>query len=147
MKNTILTVVGVLAIGVFLWWAGSLSSSDPETLAARGLHWHTKIDIFVKGESIEVPANIGLIGGHNPIHTHDEEPGVIHLEFDGKVTYADTELGNFFKIWNKEFSSTQLFEYVNGEEGVVSMTVNGEVNTEFEKYQMKDGDEVVISFE
>ena len=59
----------------------------------------------------------------------------------------DTRLDNFFKVWGKEFSSNQIFEYTNGPEGNISMTVNGELNTEYENYEMKDGDKIVIQYE
>ena len=147
MKKTVLFVGGIVAVGAFLWWAGSIEPNDPNVLAARGLHSHSKIEIFIEGEKIDIPAGIGLVGGHNPIHSHDGEPGVIHMEFDGRVTFKDVELGNFFKIWKREFSKEQLFENVSGEKGVVSMLVNGEESLEFEKYQMKDGDEITIRFE
>ncbi|MBL1434231.1 hypothetical protein COB87_001495 [Candidatus Wolfebacteria bacterium] len=147
MKSILITIAGFATIVGLLWWAGSAGANDPDVLSTNGIHWHPELEIYIEGEKFEIPANIGLVGGHSPMHTHTGEPGIIHMEFDGRVTLKDTELGNFFDIWKKDFSSTQIFENINGEEGSVFMTVNGEENLEFETYQMKEGDKIVVRFE
>lgn len=120
--------------------------NDP-IISKNGIHYHPEIEIYIYGEKQEISANIGLVGGHNPIHTHDAD-GIIHLEFGNVIVRnSDTHLGNFFKIWNKDFNSNQIFEHLNGPDGNVSMTVNGEPNLEFENYPMKDGDKIVIKYE
>ena len=138
MKNFIsIAVAAVLLFSGAIWWSNSLSSDDLSIITQSGLHWHPLLEIYVKGEKIEIPQNIGLAGVHSPIHTHDDLP-IIHMEFSGKVTEEDTKLGNFFKVWGKEFLSF-------GER--VTMTVNGQENTEFENYQMRDGDKIEIRYE
>jgi len=138
MKNFIsIAVAAVLLFLGAIWWSNSLSSDDLSIITQSGLHWHPLLEIYVKGEKIEIPQNIGLAGVHSPIHTHDDLP-IIHMEFSGKVTEEDTKLGNFFKVWGKEFLSF-------GER--VTMTVNGQENTEFENYQMRDGDKIEIRYE
>ena len=138
MKNFIsIAVAAVLLFLGAIWWSNSLSSDDLSIITQSGLHWHPLLEIYVKGEKIEIPQNIGLAGVHSPIHTHDDLP-IIHMEFSGKVTEEDTKLGNFFKVWGKEFLSF-------GER--VTMTVNGQENTEFEDYQMHDGDKIEIRYE
>ena len=147
MKNILLIGVGVAILLVGgVWWSKSLSSSDPNLVSATGLHWHPQIEIYIKGERKQIPANVGIGAVHNPLHTHADMP-IIHMEFDGKVTLDDTRLGNFFDVWGKEFNADQIFEYQNGPDGMLRMFVNGAENTEFENYHMRDGDRIEIRYE
>lgn len=144
-KNTI--AIGILIIvvaGGLIGWSKMLqnkqattASTDPTIAAVNGLHWHPQLEIYVKGEKQNIPDNIGLVGGHKPIHTHDDVP-IVHMEFQGKVTKDDTKLGEFFAVWGKkseDFGQT------------VTMTVNGKPNTELMDYQMKDGDKIELRYE
>ena len=137
--KSILSIIGVVVILMVggAWWSKSLQSKDPEGVATNGIHWHPKLMIYVKGEPFNIPSNIGLAGTHQPIHTHDDLP-IIHLEFGGRVTKSDVQLGKFFRSWGKDF--TELGK-------TVRMTVNGEENTEFENYEMKDGDNIELRYE
>ena len=122
---------------------------EVELVSRSGLHWHPKLEIYIKGEKVELEDGIGLGVVEKPMHTHTEDyrEGVVHMEFSGRVTAEQTRLGNFFDIWGKKFSSSQLFDRVNGDEGVVRMKVNGIENTEYENYEMKDTDRIEIRFE
>ena len=145
----LLTVV-IFIGGIFLLSRGNSSSvPDEEIVERNGLHWHPKLTITIKGERQEIPANIGLGAVHEKIHTHDEDAkdGVVHMEMQGLVTKDDTKLGNFFRIWGKEFTSVQIFDKANGSDGTVKLLVNGAENTEFGNYLMKDGDNLEIRYE
>jgi hypothetical protein len=131
--------IGVLAL--FVAMVGTLgyvlqtpTVSSDEIVSQNGLHWHARLTVRVNGEVMNIPANIGLGTVHNPIHTHDDEPGLIHLEFGGKVMQSDLMLGKFFDVWKKDLGTA------------ASMTVNGVENSEFEQYHMKDGDVIEISY-
>lgn len=139
-KLFIITSVVILILLTWTVWSKSLVSKNPDTLAINGLHWHSTLEIYMKEEKVEIPANIGLIGGHNPIHTHDEDSaqGVIHMEFGGLVKKSDTRLGQFFNIWNKDIGSF-------GQN--MKMTVNGIENVEFANYEMRDGDKIELRYE
>lgn len=147
-KNKVLWIVGILAIGTFVYFVYSSNSSssitkdpyDSELISKSGIHWHTELSIYVKGEKVEIPANIGLGAVHNPIHTHDEDVqrGIIHLEFLSAVRGRDTKLGGFFRAWNKDIESFG---------SNMKMTVNGVDNVEFGNYYMKDGDKIEIRYE
>ena len=146
----IFLTIAILIGGVFFLSKSSNSSiPSDQVVASNGLHWHPKLTIYIKGQKQEIPANIGIGATHQKIHTHDEDAkdGVVHMEMQGVVTKDDTKLGNFFRIWGKEFSSTQIFDKKNGSDGNVKMTVNGKENTEFTNYQMKDGDQIEIKYE
>src|SRR3989344_1376127 len=107
MKNiaTKWWIVGavVLIVGLF-GWSKLLQSTDPDVIAQKGIHWHPRLEIFVKGERVEIPQNIGIAAVHAPMHTHDDLP-IIHLEFGGVVREEDLVLGNFFRNWGKDMRS------------------------------------------
>jgi len=117
--------------------SGNVSSNDPNVVATNGIHWHPQLEIFVKGEKVEIPQNIGIGVTHQPVHTHDDLP-IIHLEFSGVVKREDIVLGQFFKNWGKDMRSFGTN---------MRMTVNGIENTEYENYQMKDGDTIELRYE
>jgi len=147
-----LLTLSILVGAVFLLSGNSnVKSSIPkdQIVAENGIHWHPKLLISIQGKKQEIPANIGIGAVHQKIHTHpeDNKEGVVHMEMQGIVTKEDTKLGNFFKIWGKEFNSTQIFDKENGKEGKVVMLVNGKKNMEFENYHMRDGDIIEIRYE
>ncbi len=132
----------VLSIGLIVWakanQTAQISSGDGNLISMSGIHTHPQLSIFVKGEPIVIPQSIGLAGAvHQPMHTHDDVP-IIHLEFPARVTKDDTRLGKFFAVWGKDFREFGQ---------MVTMTVNGEPNTELENYQMKDGDKIILNYE
>jgi hypothetical protein len=149
-------IIGILAIVILVgggvWWSKSIQSKptqekvESDILTQTGLHWHTLLEIYVRGEKQTIPADIGIGGefstypmGMAPIHTHsDANQGTIHLEFDGVVKKEDTTLGQFFKSWNKNINSFGTLS---------SMTVNGVENSDPVSYEMKDGDKIVLRYE
>lgn len=139
MKNII--VVGIVAFCILVGgaWLSSrpTASADPNIIAQKGIHWHPTLEIYVGGEQLEIPQDIGLVGAHSPIHTHDDLP-VIHLEFGGVVTREDIQLQKFFDVWGKD-----VYEF--GEN--VTMTANGVERSELGAYEMQDGDAIVLMYE
>jgi hypothetical protein len=49
-------------------------------------------------------------------------------------------------VWGKNFNSSCIFEYCNGPDGKLTMTVNGKENFEFERYVMHDKDQIIIKY-
>ena len=132
-------IVFILALGVFLQSTEQKEETRDESLVSqKGLHYHADLAIIVKGKRVDVPPNTGLVGGHNPMHTHDGEPNIIHMEFPGIVRADDLMLGEFFKVWKKDMRSFGAN---------MKMTVNGKENTEFENYHMKDKDKIELQYE
>lgn len=146
-----LVTIAILVGGALLMSGGKkpITVSPEEVIATKGLHWHPKLTITINGKNQDLPANIGLGAVHKKIHTHDTDAkdGVVHIEAEGVVTKDDTKLGNFFKIWGKEFTSNKIFDKTNNSEKKVKMTVNGKGNKDFENYLMKDGDQIEIRYE
>ena len=121
------------------------------------IHWHPKLKIIIKGEEQFIPQGIGINIGNNmdneisgmrmaPTHTHESD-GTIHLENNRPWQKPETlTLGYFFKVWGKNFNSSCIFEYCNGENGHLKMAVNGNENFEFDRYIMHDKDEIIIEY-
>lgn len=136
-KAIILVIVILVALIGASYWSKSLQSKDQDVISTRGIHYHPTLEIFVNGEAVEIPQNVGLTGTHSPIHTHEDLP-IVHLEFDGLVRRDDVKLKNFFTVWGRDINSF-------GEN--VSMTVNGETSELFGEYEMRDGDKIELRYE
>lgn len=137
-KIALIVIIIGGSIGAFVWYLMTRPSIPEEEILSRsGLHWHPELAIFVKGEKVEMPTNIGLGAVHNPIHTHDPS-GVIHLEFPGVVRKDNVKLVRFFEVWGKDF-----MEFGSS----IRMAVNGEENIELQNYVMKDGDKIELRYE
>jgi len=101
---------------------------------AGPVHIHAHLAILVDGRAQPVPLGIGIpkpqidSSGGEPfvvggscfywLHSHATD-GVIHIESPDQRTYT---LGNWFDIWGKPLSTTQ----VGGDSGVVFAYVNGQ---------------------
>ncbi len=139
-----LAVIAVAAVGGLIWYIATRPPTpESDIISKTGFHWHPELIIYVKGVKQEIPANIGLPAGmgavHQPIHTHDDsDRGIIHMEFEGLVLKQNTTLGQFFKNWGKDINSF-------GEN--MKMTVNGQENTDYENYIMRDNDQIIIYYE
>lgn len=140
-------VVAVGAIGFGVWDLASRPTVPESAVVSRnGLHWHPQLSIVVKGEPKALSTNLGIGAIHNPIHTHEDLP-ILHLEFTGKVTQDQLQVGQFFRVWGKQFSSTCILDWCNGVDGTVRMTVNGQENMDFDRYVMQDKDQIEIRFD
>lgn len=154
-KKFLWFVLLATVISVLWWWLQSAPKASPDEAATSdlrsciqhtnvGMHIHPQLVITIKGEQQTLPVNIGITPScMRPVHTHDDS-GKIHLEFQQQ---RDVKLGEFFEVWDKQFSSSCIFEHCNGSEGTVRMRVNGEETTQFESYIMHDGDHIEIIYE
>ncbi len=106
------------------------------------LHIHSKLEILINGKKEAIPANIGVLPGTlRPIHTHDTS-GEIHIE---GPCQRDFTLGDFFKIWNKQFNRECIFEHC-ANNGSLEFKVNGLSNSDFQDYKMKNEDIISIIY-
>ena len=142
-KIAIWSLTGIVAVTALsgIGWYIATRPPVPESdiISRNGFHWHPKLTIYVKGVKQEIPANIGIGSVHESIHTHDDsDQGIVHMEFQGLVIKQDTTLGQFFKNWGKDMRSFGAN---------MKMTVNGQENTEYENYMMKDKDKIELNFE
>lgn len=118
------------------------TGADDQVVSETGVHWHTELAIIIKGQSQPLPPNLS----GNDIGTQDSS-GKIHWGPSGRVTQRQLRLGVVFQTWGQPFSSTQILDKQNGPDGTVRMTVNGQSNTEFDNYVIRDGDKIEIRYE
>jgi len=150
-------IVIVLIIGYFMFFnngseekpiivPGDDISINLDEVPKRAIHWHPTLTVIINGDANTIPANLGgRPGAHLPIHTHDTT-GKLHME-SNRPTPETVILGYFFdRIYGKTFNSNCIYDECNGPEGSMTMTVNGEPNFKFDKYVMKDNDNIVIEF-
>ena len=95
-------------------------------LAQEGsaLHIHQHIDLSINGQSVAIPADIGinqLEGFISPIHTHDPS-GLIHVESN---VVRDFTLGQFFDIWGVRFTASCIGGYCADAMHTLKVYANG----------------------
>ena len=119
-----------------LWFLASCGTDDtPAPTAALGghgqpvdgiacgperidYHIHAHLTLYVDGQSVPVPAKIGITTTClYLLHTHDGT-GVLHIESPIK---RDFTLGQFFDIWGQSLGPKTLL----GHDGAVLAFVNG----------------------
>jgi hypothetical protein len=112
-----------------------------------GQHRHIRVWLYVGGEEVEVPANIGYDEGRgvaSPLHTHDVT-GTLHVES------ADAEweptLGEFFDSWGLRLSSTCIGGNCAADELALRVFVDGEeVEGNPRDIPLADQSAIVVTF-
>ncbi|MEK7118384.1 MAG: hypothetical protein AAB869_02130 [Patescibacteria group bacterium] len=139
---------GVLAvISMIAYLAISAPRISPtEFESTTGIHWHTRVAIKINGENITIPNKIGLGVIHNPIHTHEEGDGTVHMEFEGRVRADDIRLEKFFAVWGKEWIATSFMGLPINNEHSLSMKVDGILSTEYGRLLMQDKQMIEIDY-
>jgi len=77
---------------------------DREMLA---VHYHSHVDVIVRGVRVEVPAGIGIDAAKHlisPLHTHDTT-GIVHIESAEDIPFT---LAQLFTEWGQPLNSTQV---------------------------------------
>lgn len=138
-------LIGIALLG-YIAYSGTFSvlgqRAAPEIINKDVImHIHPKIEIFIDGQQITIPANIGIdpklwknrtlehygmpmpemqeMPYMSPLHTHDTS-GVIHVESTANRVYT---LGEFFDVWGVQFNETCIFDRCSNSNTV--MLVNG----------------------
>ena len=91
------------------------------------MHEHTNLQIFVHGEPVAIPTEIGIDrSGAQPyvasLHTH-EDSGTIHIESSVSRTFT---LGEFFDIWGVRLTPSCMGGYCNDETNRLRVFVAGQ---------------------
>ena len=71
------------------------------------VHYHSHIDLMVRGERVPVPALIGIDSPQrriSPLHTHDLT-GIVHIESAEDIPFT---LGQFFTEWGQPLDATRV---------------------------------------
>ncbi len=132
-------------------WPPEYSELDArvETLDLPGgfgedYHIHVLLSVFVDGEQVEVPANIGIPpgGGHVPLHTHTPD-GVVHVEAPGPHPY---HLKDIFTVWGVRFDGERIGGVAGTADGPLTVFVNGnELTDDPGAYEFEDRDNIVVA--
>ena len=112
--------------------------------AGDAQHEHANLQVFVEGQPVAVPVDIGLDGDtHASLHTHEEE-GVIHVE---SQTEHDFTLGEFFDVWGVRLNSTCLGGYcATGAERLQVFVDGEEVAGNRRNVALDDETVIVVAF-
>lgn len=122
-----------------------LQALDLPPVGDQSYHVHALLHVYVDGEPVTVPANIGIDsseGIESSLHTHDTS-GVIHMEAVHPYPYT---LGDFFEVWGVRFSGTQLGAYTNSGSKTVQVYVNGHQIGDPTSYVLKADDNIVVAY-
>jgi len=115
-------------------------------LPAEGgaLHHHDLLQIYVHGESIPVPPDIGLTSSAGaPMHTHDAT-GVMHLESNQPFDFT---LGDFFDVWGVLLTDRCIGGYCSNGSDQLRVYVNGkQVTTDITKIALTQHEDVVVTY-
>jgi hypothetical protein len=112
--------------------------------AGEALHTHSRLELYVHGLKVPVPAQIGISSDlTSPLHTHDAS-GVIHVESSKQ---QDFTLGEFFDIWGVRLTDSCLGAYCNGDEGSLRVFVSGKgFDGRIRNLRLQDETEIVVTF-
>ncbi len=142
------TLPGVLT-GAPPWPANAADLSarlEKMDLPAPGgaMHIHAHLDVFVDGNPVEVPGDIGLGPGvESSIHTHSTD-GVIHMEAASAATFT---LGEFFDVWGVRFTPTCIGGSCASGDQKLELFVDGKPYTgDPAGLALGDHQEVVVAF-
>jgi hypothetical protein len=108
-------------------------------------HTHPHLAVWVNGERVTVPADIGIDPREDPgqmagLHTHDDG-GTIHNEGQ-----ADATLGQFFAVWGVPFSNDRLGPYRAGNGRIVQLWVDGKPSQAWGRLRLADGQDIRVTF-
>jgi hypothetical protein len=110
------------------------------------LHIHQHLDIYVHGQKVTVPADIGIDPNGqflSPLHTHDTS-GIIHVE---SPTQRQFVLGQFFDVWGVRFTRTCLGGSCDGGADQLRVYVDGhEATGDVQRLALFAHEEIVVTF-
>ncbi len=112
-----------------------------------------RLAIFSDSDEDVIPAEVG-------VETDDSTESLFTLDTSGEIymkSPTGNELGDFFDIWQNNagkagnkadavLTEDQLLGNIEAGKKTVQMFVNGQVSTEFEDYDIQDGDEIVLVY-
>jgi hypothetical protein len=107
---------------------GTAQAQDPECNRNEHFtyHVHANLKIFVNGQNVPVPGNVGIRADCLYwLHTHDAA-GTIHVEAPRVSNFT---LGQFFKVWEKSLSPTEMMGYKVDDQHQIKAFVDGQEYT------------------
>lgn len=153
-------VAFVLGIGIHIADAQNPSSnisSSSSSLTINGIecnvneqflfHIHAHLDVFVNGQLMYIPPQIGIIPEECIywLHTHDGS-GTIHIESPVK---SDFTLGQFFDLWKKKMNNPQIFDNIFNNKDMPQIYTNGNKlpsGTNYKDVKLHSHDEIALIY-
>ncbi|HLE78420.1 MAG TPA: hypothetical protein VJA65_08460 [bacterium] len=143
---------GVLAVAAFVGIIVSASARREVRHPTVGDHWHAQFTLVVCGRTLPPlsPSNGG-------VHTHGD--GIIHIHPETAAESGpNANLGLFLKTVGMRLTSSSLqmpdgTVYRNGDScpdgktGVVRLLVNGTPSDAWDRYELRNDDKVVVTFQ
>jgi hypothetical protein len=119
---------------------------DPLTAEGQVVHIHQHLDVFVDGDPVEVPANLGIDAQGAfiaALHTHDTT-GIMHVESPTASTFS---LGQFFAVWGVRLSKSCIGGDCAGGGKQLRAWVNGEpVDADPTRIVLAEKQEIVLAY-
>jgi len=149
-------VAAAVGIGLAIASSKALSGAGVSASAIDGIqcnnveqlvsHIHAHLDIFINGQPYTIPSQIGITDKcFYWLHTHDES-GIIHIE---SPVAKDYTIGQFFDIWNKKFSNTQILDNIVNGKNTLNVYVNGNkenAGVNYRDIKLKAHDEIAVVY-
>jgi hypothetical protein len=117
---------------------------------ATAQHTHEHLDIYVDGNKVQVPPDIGIGSTFlSPLHTHDpavtqtSDSATIHVEAPDTKVYT---LGEFFDVWGVRLTSDCLGGYCTGSGKSLQAFVNGKPAPNPRAIALKEHEEIVLAY-
>jgi len=113
-------------------------------VGAETFHHHDLLEIFVHGQAVPIPADIGLTSSSGAsMHTHDPT-GIMHLESDARFPFT---LGDFFDVWGVRLTRSCIGGYCASGANHLVVYVNGNaIGGDPRTIKLGQHDDVVVTF-
>ncbi|MFL5735857.1 MAG: hypothetical protein ACJ76P_00785 [Actinomycetota bacterium] len=113
-------------------------------------HIHAHLDIYVDGNKVAVPADVGIGSTYSsPIHTHDStvtttsDSATIHVEAPTNDAYT---LGQFFDVWGVRLTDACVGGYCTNGNQTLQAFVNGKLVPDPRAIPLKEHEEIVLAY-
>ena len=110
------------------------------------VHLHQHLDLYVDGEKVTVPAQIGIDAADafiSDLHTHDTN-GIMHVE---SPTQRSFSLGQFFAVWGLPLSADCIGSLCDEGAKQLRVWINGdEVTADPTRVVLEEHQEIVIAY-
>jgi hypothetical protein len=127
-----------------------------DKVCEKSVHIHAQVQALVCGQELDIKRHKG---DTDQQHTHDEK-SLMHIHETITLDPSTKEIldpsplfiNNFFENMDINFTQTCLADKCNGDlcpdghPGKVTVTVNGVVSPDVEKYIWQDGDNIIVSY-
>lgn len=122
----------------------NMNKAGLDALTAEGTveHIHQHLDIIVNGNSITIPAHVGIGSSFiSPLHVHDNT-NILHVESPVK---KDFTLGQFFDEWGIDFNNNCIGKNcADGSHKLVVFSNGEQVSGDFRSHILTSHEEIYI---